>query len=71
MQEGDLSIHHVKNLSQNKILDDGCHHGVGALGNCAVESLPTLVILPVDHRLRLRPGDRRKHFGPGAQNTLA
>ena len=44
-----------------RILDDGRNDSVSAVSNCTMESLSTLVVLPVDHCLRLRP-ERRVTF---------
>ena len=41
-----------------RILDDGRNDSVSAVSNCTMESLSTLVVLPVDHCLRLRPERR-------------
>ena len=41
------------------ILDYGCNDSISAVSNCTMERLSSLIVLPVDHGLRLRPG---KHF---------
>ena len=61
--QNSIFISFGENLGENGvILDDGSNDSISAVSNCTVERLPTLVVLPVDHCLRLRPGKEFGHF---------
>ena len=57
--QNSIFISFGENLGENGvILDDGSNDSISAVSNCTMERLATLVVLPVDHCLRLRPGKR-------------
>ena len=65
--QNSIFISFGENLGENGvILDDGSNDSISAVSNCTMERLATLVVLPVDNCLRLRPGKRstkHKMFG--------
>ena len=58
---GNTIVFLLVRMDYGRILDDGRNDSVSAVSNCTMESLSTLVVLPVDHCLRLRP-ERRVTF---------